>query len=204
LATGTFGYSDAYLVYCLFAWASSALKVRLPGMTGTMSMNFLFVLISIAVFTLSATIILAMGACVVQCYVKAKHRPRPIQVAFNVATWAISSGVSYRVSHWFAGHHRGQLVILLPVAAFLFFIANTSLVSGVLSLIENKPLLQVWQQCYLWTFPYYVVGSGIAGLAVEAGRKEGWGASLAVLPLMYLLSLFYRTCVERLTRTTTT
>jgi len=200
LATGSIGYSDAYLVYCLFAWASSMVKVRLPGITSTMSMNFLFVLVSIAVFTLVETILLAAVACMIQCYVRAKHRPRLIQVAFNVAAWTISSGMAYRVSHWFADYRGGELVILLPVAACLFFFANTFLVSGVLSLVEHKPLFAAWQQCYLWTLPYYLAGSAIAGLAVQAGRTEGWPASLAVLPLMYLLSLFYRTCVERLTR----
>jgi hypothetical protein len=187
LATGTIGYSDAYLVYCLFAWASSALKVRLPGITGTMSMNFLFVLVSIAVFTLLETVLLAVVACVIQCYVKAKRRPRLIQVAFNVATWAISTGMAYRVSHWFAAYRGGELIVLLPVAACLFFFANTFLVSGVLSLVEHKPLFDAWQQCYLWTLPYYLAGSVIAGLAVQAGERQGWAASLAVLPVMYLL-----------------
>jgi len=48
-------HSDAYLVYCLLAWLSSTLKVRLPGITGTISVNFLFILIAIAVFTFSET-----------------------------------------------------------------------------------------------------------------------------------------------------
>ena len=197
IATGAFGLSDAYIAYCLIAWFASTLKVRLPGMTGTMAANFPFVLVSVAVFSLSETVLLATVACAIQCFAKARRRPRLVQVAFNVAAWAISSGASYRISHWLARDKDGMLIVLLPVAACLFFVMNTFLVSGVLSLVEKKPLFKAWQHCYLWVFPFYLVGSAIAGLVVETGRTQGWRMSLFILPLLYMVYLFYRTCVTR-------
>lgn len=199
IASGAFEFSDAYLVYCLLAWGSAVLKVRLPGITGTMSMAFLFVLVAVAVFTICETVLMAAGAAMAQCCLRTRSRPKVVQVAFNVAAWAISSGVSYRISHWFAKDRAGRLIILMPVAACLFFVANTFLISGVLSLIDGRPLFKVWQQCYLWTFPYYLAGSGVAGLAVETGRTQGWPMSLLMVPAMYLLYLFYQTCVQRMT-----
>jgi hypothetical protein len=198
IASGTFGFSDAYLVYCFLAWSSSTLKVRLPGMTGTMSMAFLFVLVAVAVFTLSETVLMAAVAAAVQCCLRTRLRPKVVQVAFNVAAWTISSGMSYRISHWFAKNRDERLIVLMPVAACLFFVANTLLISGVLSMVDGKPLFRMWQHCYLWTFPYYLAGSAIAALTVEAGRTEGWRMSLLILPAMYLLYLFYRTCVQRM------
>jgi len=35
---------------------------------------------------------------------------------------------------------------------------------------------------------------------VSTNRSAGWAMSLAVLPLMCLIYVFYRICVERLTR----
>src|ERR1035438_2244411 len=184
-------HSDAYLAYCLLAWLSSALKVRLPGITGTISVNFLFILIAVAEFTFPGTVLLASVACVVQCLWRPKSRPRLVQVAFNVATLALSSGAAYRLSHAFAGADA-HLGVLLAVAAAFYFAADTLLISGVLSLVQNKSLFAVWQQCYLWSFPYYLVGAAIAALAVETDRSLGWVMSLLILPLMYLVYVLDR------------
>lgn len=67
-----------------------------------------------------------------------------------------------------------------------------------LSLLQGKSLFGVWQQCYLWSFPYYLVGAPIAGLAVATNRSAGWVMSLSILPLMGLVYVFYRICVGRM------
>jgi hypothetical protein len=193
--------SSAYLVSMLLALIASTLKVRLPGITGTISVNFLFILVAIAVFTFPQTVLLASAACIFQCLWRPKSRPRIVQVSFNVATLAISSGASYRLSHLFAGTPAVHLGVLMAVAASFYFTADTMLVSGVLSLVQGKSLFAVWQQCYLWSFPYYLAGAAIAGLAVETTQELGWLMSLLILPLMYLVYVFYRICVERFART---
>ena len=38
----------------------------------------------------------------------------------------------------------------------------------------------------------------LAGLVASTTRTVGWGASLAVLPLSYLVYLFYRICTDRI------
>src|SRR5215468_5902108 len=149
---------------CYFALAilTSSWKVRLPGITGTMSVNFLFVLITIAAFSFSETVILASTACIVQCCWRPRKRPRCIQVLFNMAALAISSGTAYRAAHAVAGRYDSALPVLLTLAACFYFTCNTLLVSGVLSLVEDRALIEVWRQCYLWSFPYYLVGAFIA------------------------------------------
>jgi hypothetical protein len=64
--------------------------------------------------------------------------------------------------------------------------------------VESKPLLDVWRQCYLWSFPYYLVGAAIAAAIVFCGRTEGWAVPLLIMPLMWMVFIFYRTCTERL------
>jgi len=189
---------SAFLCYFALALLTSSMKVCLPGITGTISVNFLFVLIAIAAFSYSETIILACIACVVQCAWKAKRRPKWFQVSFNVATLAISSGIAYRAAHALAGNDKQNLPVLLSVAACLYFTSNTLLVSGVLALVDGKPLLDVWKQCYLWSFPYYLAGAVVACLVVTCGETAGWAAPMLILPVMYMIYKFYRICVERL------
>jgi hypothetical protein len=63
------------------------------------------------------------------------------------------------------------------------------------------PLARVWKQCYLWSFPYYLVGAAMAGIIVYYGRTAGWVMPLGILPLMWMIYFFYRTWVQRVTGT---
>jgi hypothetical protein len=189
----------AFVCYFALAMLTSVWKVRLPGITGTISVNFLFVLVAIAAFSFSETVILAGAACIVQCMWRTKRRPKLVQVAFNVATLAISAGIAYRAAHAIAGRFDENLPVLLALATCIYFLCNTLLISGVLALLESKPLLTVWKQCYLWSFPYYLAGAAIAGVIVYYGRSAGWVMPLCLLPLMWMIYTFYRTWVHRLT-----
>jgi hypothetical protein len=187
-----------YFSYLLLAVLASTMKVRLPGITGTISVNFLFILIGIADFTLAETLTMGCLAILTQCLWRTKSTPRLVQVAFNVGALSVSIAAAYQVSHFAMALARAEsLPAMLALAACVFFVSNTLLISGVLCLLEGKPLGKIWQQCYLWSFPYYLVGSAIAGLVTVSSRAIGWQGSLLVLPLMYLVYTFYRLYLER-------
>jgi hypothetical protein len=187
-----------YYSYLLLAIVASTMKIRLPGITGTISVNFLFILIGIADFTLAETLTMGCLGILMQCLWRTRRRPRVVQVAFNVAAMAVTIAAAYQVSHFAMALARAEsLSAMLALAACVFFVSNTLLISGVLSLLEGRPLNKIWQQCYLWSFPYYLVGSAIAGLVTVSGRAIGWHGSLLVLPLMYLVYTFYRLYLER-------
>src|SRR5207253_6669996 len=104
----------------------------------------------------------------IQSVWKAQRRPKLVQVVFNMAALAIAIGVSFWGSHFvLAAVHTDSLTILLALAACLFFLTNTGLVSTVISLVEEKPFRKVWQQCHAWAFPYRSeerrVGKGCSG-----------------------------------------
>jgi len=187
-----------YFSYLLLAVLASTMKVRLPGITGTISVNFLFILIGIADFTLAETLTMGCLAILTQCLWRTKSTPRLVQVAFNVGALSVSIAAAYQVSHFAMALARAEsLPAMLALAACVFFVSNTLLISGVLCLLEGRPLGKIWQQCYLWSFPYYLVGSAIAGLVTVSSRAIGWQGSLLVLPLMYLVYTFYRLYLER-------
>jgi len=186
-----------YLTYFLLGLVASTLKLRLPGMTGTMSVSFLFILMGIGEYTFSETIAMGCAAALIQSVWKAQRRPKLVQVIFNMAALAIAIGVSYWGSHFvLAAVHTDSLTVLLALAACVFFLTNTGLVATVISLVEEKPFRKVWQQCHAWAFPYYLVGAAIAGLVIVSGRSAGWKPALLVLPMMYLVYLCYRLYLE--------
>src|SRR5437899_11187310 len=70
--------------YLLVAVLASGLKVQLPGIDGTMSVNFLFILLGILELSLPETLIIGCTAGLVQCLWLVQQRPSPIKVIFNI------------------------------------------------------------------------------------------------------------------------
>lgn len=195
-------HSEGYFIYCLLAWLSSALKVRLPGLTGTMSVNFIFILIALATLSFAETVLLASVASLVQSLWRARIGRKPIKAVFNLAALALSSGAAYRISHLLAGDTPSHLAVLLTIAASFYLTANTLLISGVVSLVERQSVAAVWKQCYLWSFPYYLAGAFLATMAVEVYRSSGLLTSLLIVFPMCLIYLFYKAFLERVTAPT--
>ena len=185
-----FSDPSKWLGYLLLACIGSILKIKLPKIHGTMSINFLFILIGIAELTLAETMTLGCAAALVQCLWNPKKQPTLTQVLFNVCVLVTSVAFSFSVVRLLV--QVESLPIRLAVAVCAYFVANTGMVSLVLSLIEEKPVAKVWRQCYLWSFPYYLVGAAIAGGIIFSSGTVGWKPSLLMLPLMYLVYSFYR------------
>jgi hypothetical protein len=183
-----------FLAFASLTCILSTWKIRLPGMQGTISVNFLFVLIATATLSLQETLIVSCLSALVQCTWKAKRSPRLVQVLFNISALILSVEVCYRLPRAFTddASQPGFLVL----AASLYFVVNTSIVSYVLSLIENRRFLELWENCQLWTFPYYVAGALVAALISATARSIGWQPSLLPLAMMYPLYTFYRVYVR--------
>ncbi len=190
-----------FLAFLFLAQIVSTQKISLPGMTGTMSPSFLFMLVGIADFSFAETLALGCTAAFVQTLWKAKHLPKPEQVIFNISTLVLCAGFSGWLSHEIVLATRTtSLFVLLAIAAFLFLVLNTALVSVVVSLTEQKPLRTEWVQCFYWSFPYFFAGALAAGSVSALGRSGGWPSGLLVLPLIYLCHLWYNVHVTNAAR----
>jgi len=135
--------------YVLLAILASSLKVQLPGVNGTMSVIFLFVLLGDIELSFSETVILASFATIAQSFWQAKARPKVIQVTFNIASMALAVAFSWK-SFWWSSLHIHNLPVSLAIATTIFFLANTGIIAGVLSLTERKSIRKLWYECYFW------------------------------------------------------
>ena len=186
-----------FICYVGIAILASRLKVNLPGITGTLSVNFLFILIGVLELSFTETMILGAIAMLAQCLYPA--RPRAMQITFNVCAGSISTALAYVVFH----HPLMNLLVdsrpvLLCVSATVYFIANAGSIATVISLTERRPLNRILVDCYLWSFPYYLVGAGIAGGIAWLNHTFNWETSLLVLPVMYLIYRSYRLYLGKL------
>src|ERR1700737_57331 len=77
-----------FLSFLGTAVLASALKVRLPGVTGNVSVLALLVLVGIANLSLSETLVVGAVSMVVQCTWRTQRRPTPVQVLFSICSMA--------------------------------------------------------------------------------------------------------------------
>ena len=186
-----------FFCYLVIALAASRLKVNLPGITGTMSVNFLFLLLGVLELGFSETMALGCAAVVVQCI--GHERPVPVQVAFNVCSTALAIGATffvYRYSILHSAVHNPSTLLFL--AACVYFASNTLPVAIVISLTERRSLRKIWSECYFWSFPYYLVGAGVAGMMNWLHSLTDWQTPLLTLPVVYLIYRSYRLYLGKL------
>jgi len=188
-----------FACYLVVAVMASGLKVQLPGIDGTMSVNFLFILLGVLELSLPETLVIGCTASLVQSVWQTRKRLDPVKVLFNVAgMMANASALTYLTYHWLAERAGSNKPILLMVAALVFFFANTLPISVVIAMTEGKSSRKVWSECYFWSFPYYLVGAAAVGLVGIVNRTAGWETSLLVLPLIYWVYRSYRLYLGRL------
>jgi diguanylate cyclase (GGDEF)-like protein/putative nucleotidyltransferase with HDIG domain len=186
-----------FICYLIIALAASRLRVNLPGITGTMSVNFLFVLLGVLELSLTETMALGCAAIVVQCI--ERNRPRPLQMAFNVCSTALAIALafgSYQAVLRFRDSEYPSSALFL--AACVYFVANTLPVASIIALTEERSLRKIWSECYFWSFPYYLVGAGVAGMMTWVHMFADWQTSLLTLPVVYLIYRSYRLYLARL------
>lgn len=188
-----------FACYLAIALLAASFKVGLPGIEATLSVNFLFTLLGILELSLSQTMLIGAGCTLVQCCWRPAHKLKPVQVVFNVSQVMVSSAVAYATYYLVSTrvlHGPGPLALL--AAAIVHFMCNTGAMSAIIGLTQNKPVTKVWNDSYLWSFPYYLAGAAVAGLVSLLNRQIGWQASLLVLPPIYLLYRSYRLYLGKL------
>ncbi len=188
-----------FICYLLIAVLASGLKIQLPGIDGTMSVNFLFILLGVLEMSLPETLVIGCTASLAQCLWSARRKPDPAKVVFNVfSMMATAIAFSYLAFHRLE-HVLGESTpLLLVVTALVFFIANTLPVTIIISLTEGKSPRKIWSECYFWSFPYYLVGAATVFVVDLVNRHTGWQTTLLVLPVIYWVYRSYRLYLGRL------
>jgi diguanylate cyclase (GGDEF)-like protein/putative nucleotidyltransferase with HDIG domain len=188
-----------FATFLAVALGASVFKVRLPGIQATMSANFLFILVGILDLSYPETLLMGCLGGLVQSLWQAKPRPRLIQLLFNFANLGMSITLANLVFHSHFAYKIGvRWPLLLAAASTTYFAMNTMSVSGIIAMTERRNPILVWKECYLWSFPYYLLGALIAGGVSIINRSFGWQVAILVLPVVYWIYRSYRTYLDRL------
>jgi hypothetical protein len=187
-----------FFLFFALAMVASAMKIRLPGFKTTISINFVFVLMGITLFSLGETVLIGLGGALVQSLWRTQQRPKAVQVLFNAACLTVCTAAAFWTSHAVpAMLGLSSMAVMMVMGACVYLLLNTGLVSLVISLAEGRSLKEIWSSCYEWTFLYFLAGAAAAGLASAASHGTNMGVALLVVSAMYLVYAYYRMHIVR-------
>jgi len=188
-----------FVTYLGVSVACSGMKISLPGIKATLSVNFIFVLLGVAELTWPEALLLGIGSFLVQYLWRPKENLQLTKGLFNVGNATLSITASYLVFHWQPLRDLGMLTpLILALVSTIYFVLNTGLVSGVVALTEGHPLLQTWRECYFWSFCYYLFGAALVWMISVLDQKFGWQLWIPILPTILALYRTYRLYLSRL------
>jgi len=183
-----------FLTMLLLALVASRLKLKLPGLNGSMSVNLPFILIAVVELSLFEALMIAAASTLAQCFPKGGGRPKAVQTLFNVSTAAVAVGLAGLILHggmplpstWLSGS------LLLSLTAASYFLSQTLPVATIISLTEGRGVRRTWSSIFHLSFPCYVLSAGVTSLVTTASHRIGWQIPLLVLPTMYGVYCSYR------------
>lgn len=183
-----------FALLAILATLGGALKMRVPGVDGNISLSFLPMILSGVLLSLPETILLTVAATLVQGTVGVKKR-KAIQIAFNCSALSLSIAFGSFLGLLVSGQNVPLVRLALVGAGF--YILNSILVTTVIGLVGNKPLLSIWDECFRVYLPYFAAGLACALMAFTGStadeRRSLQYPGIAVLPLMLLARHYFKT-----------
>jgi hypothetical protein len=175
------------LAVLVLAAATSRMKVKLPGIDGTMSVNLPFLLTAIINLSTAEAILITCVSTATQCWPRKEAKFNPQQFVFNISMMAFAScvaGLAFR-AEWLRNLVGNSATLGLAVATAITFFGQTVPVAGIVAVTERRPARQIWQNLAQLSFPYYVLSAGISSMVQTVSSHVGWQMALAVFPVMY-------------------
>jgi len=182
----------------LVALFAARLRVSLPRLTGSMSVNLPFILLALSELSLAEALLITGTSTLVQCLWSENSQQKPIKIMFNVGVTLMAAQAA-----WFTMQATAPNSGLgLALGALAYLLVNTIPVAAIIVLTESGHLFGIWKRILQLTFPYFVLAAGVAGLAKLATHAFAWYIPLLILPLMFLVQRSFALYFQTLRNTT--
>jgi hypothetical protein len=177
---------------------SSRFKVKLPGMTSSMSGNLPVILLGVTQLGMFGSLLVAITAAIAQSYTSGGNKTKPVQFVFNACTLLNAAGLAYLVYHSeiFRSHASAHTMSLL-LASATYFLANTAPVASIIGLTEGGNPFALWHKVFLWSFPNYVIGAGLTAVVSTFTTISGLATVASLMAVLFAVYQSYKVYVDR-------
>ena len=145
----------------LVALLAARLRVSLPKLTGSMSVNLPFILLALSELSLAEALLITATSTLVQCLWSEGAQLKPMKLMFNVAVTLIAAQAAWYTMQAVAPNSG----LGLALGAAVYLLVNTIPVASIIALTESGNVFGIWRRIVQLTFPYFVLAAGVAGLA---------------------------------------
>jgi putative nucleotidyltransferase with HDIG domain len=179
-----------FFVYLAAILLSSGMKVVLPKVEGTMSLNFPFILLGILQLSPLQAACLAACSVLAQCRIRVIKPFTLIQILFNLANVTTATVLAW---YGYVGLLRlhCEVAPALAIAAAIYFFSNTIPVAFIIASDQKTNPFAQWRRDFPWFLPFYLVGAMLAVTANLIGVTYGWMTSLLLIPMVYTIYRAY-------------
>jgi signal transduction histidine kinase/CheY-like chemotaxis protein len=182
---------------------SSRLTVRIPRISGHISVSDTFLFLTILRYGGEAAVLLAAAEalCSSMRFSRKSIHIKPLTIIFNSSMMACSTFLTFAVvrslfgdiTRLRQGPFSGTFVVALCVMALVQYGSNSIIAAVYTSLKMNEAPLQIWKKYYLWASITFFAGASAAGIIAKITDVAGFSALIAATPIITIVYLTYRT-----------
>ncbi len=176
---------------------SSGLKVAMPHVDSSMSLNFPFILLGLVELSPMQAMLLAGISVAAQCRFRVRKLFTAVQICFNVANAVLATACALAA---YGGVRRWHVTMApaLALASIVYYLWNTGAVAAVIASSKGESAFRLWRSEYPWYLPFYIVGAVVAAVASWLNTQFGWTTALLLVPVVYTLYRAYTGQLSRL------
>src|SRR5688500_1282918 len=196
----------AFFFLCLMVIASSLIAIRIPRVSGRITVADTFVFLGMLLYGGPAAILLSALEGVAVTLIISK---RPRVFVLNSAILATSTFFTATVLNRLFGppaelianpadRFSPKSFYAICVMAFVQYIANTVLIAIEKTYKIKESLWNTWRTYYLWTSVTYFAGASAAGIITILIRTYGFYAVIATVPIILIICFTYQTYLKNI------
>jgi signal transduction histidine kinase/DNA-binding NarL/FixJ family response regulator len=192
-----------FLVLAVMVAVSSQAAVRIPRVSGRVTLGDTFLFLTILLYGGEAAVLMSAleGVCAT---LQISRKPRTILL--NAAVLAISTSLTATVLRIFFGSptqivtsaNSANFLGAICVMALVQYFTNTSLIAIEKSYKINESVWQTWKKYYLWTSITCFAGASAAGIIAHLIHLFGFYAVLATVPIVAIVYFTYDVYLKNL------
>src|SRR5437016_4990564 len=187
---------------------SSRLTIRIPRISGHISVSDTFFFLTILIYGGEAAVLLAAAEalCSSLRFSNKSIHIKPLTIAFNSAMMACSTFITFVVVRLSFGditllrhgQFSAQFVAALCVMALVQYGSNSFLAAIYTSLKVNESVWHTWAKYYHWASITYFAGASGAGFTAKMVGTAGFYAIIATIPIVAIVYFTYRTYLRNI------
>src|ERR1700754_2506596 len=192
-----------FFFLCLMVSASSVIAVRIPRVSGRITVDDTFVFLTMLLYGGAAAILVSAleGVCATLIISK-----KPRTILFNSAILATSTFFTAAIltfavgppKYIIRGGFSANFFLAVSLMALVQYAANTSLIAVEKSYKIKESTWNTWRTYYLWTSVTYFAGASAAGIIAILIVKYGFYAVIATLPIILIIGFTYQTYLKNI------